>query len=389
MTPLRLVVVVAVLAAAGAAVAIVDEHHSHTTAGPPAVTTTTPASGTGSTSSSAAATDLSLHVTALSPADGAAAVSGLADLRVSFSAAIASTSPPPSLSPPQPGTWSRATSDSFVFVPAMAYLPLSAIKLVVPAGAQGVRGADGGLLARPVTDTFRIADGSTTRLVQLLALLDYSPVAFSATGAAVASSDETAQRAALFEPPAGLYRWRNRGWPKQLTALWNAHSYGVFTKGLVMEFQADHGLPANGATSTALWQSLLGALATGQHNTGGYDYALGNQAQPETLTIWHNGTVVVHVPANTGIAQAPTADGNFPVFARFRRQIMRGTNPDGSKYADPVQYVAYFNGGDAVHYFPRASYGIPQSLGCIELNLSDAAKAWPYLAYGTLVSVIN
>jgi hypothetical protein len=238
-------------------------------------------------------------------------------------------------------------------------------------------------------DGFRIADGSTTRLVQLLALLDYSPVSFTAAGSSVASSDETAQRAALFHPPAGVFRWRDRGWPKQLTELWNAHSYGVFTKGLVMEFEADHGLPTKGTTSTALWQSLLEALAAGQHNTGGYDYALGNQGQPESLTIWHDGKIAVHVPANTGIAQAPTADGNFPVFARFRRQIMRGANPDGSKYADPVQYVAYFNGGDAVHYFPRASYGIPQSLGCIELGLSDAAKAWPYLAYGTLVTVIN
>ena len=31
---------------------------------------------------------------------------------------------------------------------------------------------------------------------------------------------------------------------------------------------------------------------------------------------------------------------------------MKGTNPDGSKYDDPVYYVAYFNGGDAVHHFP-------------------------------------
>ena len=38
---------------------------------------------------------------------------------------------------------------------------------------------------------------------------------------------------------------------------------------------------------------------------------------------------------------------------------MKGTNPDGSKYADPVAWVAYFNGGDAVHYFPRGFYGVP------------------------------
>ncbi len=41
----------------------------------------------------------------------------------------------------------------------------------------------------------------------------------------------------------------------------------------------------------------------------------------------------------------------------------------------------------AVHYFPRASYGFPQSLGCVELPLGPAAKAWPFLTYGTLVTV--
>ena len=49
---------------------------------------------------------------------------------------------------------------------------------------------------------------------------------------------------------------------------------------------------------------------------------------------------------------------------------MRGTNPDGGTYADPVQFVAYFNGGDALHYMPRTSYGDPQSLGCVELPLT-------------------
>jgi hypothetical protein len=66
---------------------------------------------------------------------------------------------------------------------------------------------------------------------------------------------------------------------------------------------------------------------------------------------------------------------------------MKGTNPDGSKYADPVNFVSYFNGSDAVHYYPRGSYGWPQSLGCVELPYDQAQKAWPFLTYGTLVTV--
>ncbi len=61
--------------------------------------------------------------------------------------------------------------------------------------------------------------------------------------------------------------------------------------------------------------------------------------------------------ANTGIGVAPTADGTFPVYEKLPFQIMPGTNPDGSHYADPVEWVSYFNGGDAVHYFDRGSYG--------------------------------
>ncbi len=49
---------------------------------------------------------------------------------------------------------------------------------------------------------------------------------------------------------------------------------------------------------------------------------------------------------------------------------MSGTNPDGSHYNDPgIQFVSYFNGGDALHAFTRAQYGFPQSLGCVEMAL--------------------
>lgn len=52
-----------------------------------------------------------------------------------------------------------------------------------------------------------------------------------------------------------------------------------------------------------------------------------------------------------------------------------------------MTFVAYFDGDDAVHYFTRGSYGSPQSLGCVELPYRVAERAWPYLTYGTLVTV--
>ena len=44
-------------------------------------------------------------------------------------------------------------------------------------------------------------------------------------------------------------------------------------------------------------------------------------------------------------------DGTFPVYLKYYFTYMDGTNPDGSKYHDPVYYANYFNGGDAVHEF--------------------------------------
>ena len=96
---------------------------------------------------------------------------------------------------------------------------------------------------------------------------------------------------------------------------------------------------------------------------------------------------MVSTPANTGIAQSPTEDGTFLVYERLASQVMTGVTPWGTPYSDPVSWVAYFNGSDAVHYIARQSYGYPQSLGCVEVPYGAAEAAWPYLRIGTLVTV--
>ena len=85
---------------------------------------------------------------------------------------------------------------------------------------------------------------------------------------------------------------------------------------------------------------------------------------------------------------APTQLGTFPVFEHIPVGTMSGTNPDGSRYDDPgIRWISYFNGGDALHYYERGSYGFPQSNGCVEMPLAAAAKIWPYTPIGTLVTV--
>ena len=143
----------------------------------------------------------------------------------------------------------------------------------------------------------------------------------------------------------------------------------------------------DGEAGPTVWADLMKDVAAGHDNGNGYSYALASKSAPETLTIWHDGKQSLQTEANTGIPQAPTADGTFPVYLKYVFSHMKGTNPDGSKYDDPVWYASYFNGGDAVHQFDRYSYGSYQSLGCVEVPYSVAKKAYPYLTYGSLVTV--
>jgi lipoprotein-anchoring transpeptidase ErfK/SrfK len=76
------------------------------------------------------------------------------------------------------------------------------------------------------------------------------------------------------------------------------------------------------------------------------------------------------------------------VYSHIAVGTMSGTNPDGTKYHDPgIPWISYFHGGDALHAFPRGSYGSPQSLGCVELQLDVAKQIWPSTPIGTLVTV--
>jgi peptidoglycan hydrolase-like protein with peptidoglycan-binding domain len=339
-----------------------------------------------------------LRVVSVTPGNGAGAVNGQDPVQVVFSAALAQSSPLPAFSPEVPGAWNAGRGGTMVFTPTTPFQPATKETLTIPAGSSGVRSVRGGLLAKPETVQFQTAGWSTLRLEQLLAQLGYLPLTWTAAGGSAAGPtlhagaaspaplSYAAQLSDVYSPPAGTFSWQP-GYPSALTSQWAQGAPSTILTGALMAFQAVHGLTMDGVAGAGTWQAVLNAAVKGEDNPNGYTYAYASKASPETLTIYHDGKVVMHVLANTGIAAAPTADGTFPVYLRYRNQIMRGTNPDGTKYADPVQFVAYFNGGDAVHYFPRYSFGYPQSLGCVELSLGDAAQAWPYLTYGSLVTV--
>ncbi len=225
------------------------------------------------------------------------------------------------------------------------------------------------------------------RAQQLLARLGYLPLRWQR----LVTDSPVSLTQAWNAPPRGLWHWTPA--PEAMHALWSPPGTpNLLTHGALMTFQRVAGLPATGTLTGSTCRALDVATHIDQVDPHGNNFALVNEylgsLHPETLTLWHNGRVVLQTPVNTGITQAQTPFGTFPVYLRYRSQTMSGTTPWGTAYSDPgVPYVNYIDGGVAVHGFLRAAYGFPQSLGCIELPIPAAAQAWKYLHIGTLVTV--
>jgi hypothetical protein len=326
-------------------------------------------------------------VVAVSPSANASQVSPSARVTIRFSEPLALDSPLPRLSPPEDGSWRRVGTDELVFTPSVPVLPLTTETLSIQRASSGVRAANGALLAHGLVEHWQVRDASVLRLQQVLAGLGYLPLTW--TAATKAPSGPEADLAALYDPPAGSFAWRYPNTPATLEADWAPGVDNAMTRGAMVSFEVHDGLPGYTSIRPLLWPALLGAEKAGREDPVGYTYALVSQALPETLTLWHNGADVLDSVVNTGIAATPTPVGTFFVYRRFASTTMSGTNPDGAPYLDTgVRWVSYFDGGVAIHGFVRASYGFPQSLGCVELPLAMAARAWGWIHYGTLVTVL-
>jgi hypothetical protein len=362
---------------------------THASAQPSGSGVTAASGSKASASPSASAPAGPLQIVSETPAAGTTGVNGASDIKIQFSAPLSSSSPLPTLKPNIPGTWQGAGTSTLEFVPASGFAQLTKVEVKIPGGALGVKSAAGSLLAQDTKVKFKTAAYQSARLAELLAQLGYLPLNWTpAAGATVpAATDAQAQLAAAYSAPQGSFAWQS-GYPSELKQFWQDGSGdSLIIKGAVMAFESEQDMGLDGVAGPEVWSALLKAVGSNDQNQNGYTYALAREANPETLTIWHDGHEVFHSLANTGISAAPTTLGTAPVYLRYLHQIMRGKNPDGTKYADPVSYVSYFRAGEAVHYFPRGSYGYPQSLGCVELAYSSAQQAYPYLTFGSLVTV--
>jgi L,D-transpeptidase catalytic domain len=290
----------------------------------------------------------------------------------------------PSLEPSTPGHWRRADAHTLEFVPRGYGFGLDGhVQLKLPVPVERI-----GAARRPTTTmAWTTPVASELRLEELLALLRYLPLRWTATRADAART-VSSQLAAAVHPPAGRFDWRYPNTPAPLVDLWHPGRYNAIVRGAVMAFENEHGLTVDAFAGRRVWQALIADVIAGKPRADGYSYVYVHSAVPQSLNLWHDGRIVLSSPGNTGVPAAPTQLGTFPVFEHIPVGTMSGTNPDGSHYHDPgIRFISYFNHGEAIHAFNRASFGTPQSLGCVELPLAAAAKVWPYTPIGTLVTV--
>ncbi len=339
-------------------------------------------SDNGGSGQAASAAGGGLYLTHTVPAAGAQNVATNTTIEVSFSQPVTLGTVKPVLSPDIGGRWVQTNANTLSYRLHGPLIPSSAMKLSIPGGDSGIHSDGGATLPHSKTLSFDVAAGSTLRLQQLLAQLDYLPVSFTPSGPAPRLQDTALDQ-------AGTFNWRWPTLPTQLTSQWTQGTNNAITKAAIEAFENQNNLGVDGIAGPAVWTSLVNDAINGKASSTPYVYVLVNKVEPENLTLWEDGDAkYVGVPVNTGAPGADTTDGTFAVFEHVRYSEMKGTNTDGSTYDDKnIPYASYFNGGDALHGFIRSSYGSPQSNGCVEMSYADAALVWPLTPIGTLVTV--
>jgi hypothetical protein len=285
---------------------------------------------------------------------------------------------------PVAGRWRTVDAHTLTFTPSGFGFPLgSNIALRLPHAATVVTAAKARSLR---TLGWLVPQGSTMRLEQLLAEQGYLPLTFHES--TPVAKTLSAQLDAAVTAPQGTFSWRWGSTPTLLKDLWAPGAPNDILRGAIMAFQDQHGLATDGFAGPLVWGALVRDQLSGRTSSAGYTFVDVTKHIPERLTLWHSGATILVTPANTGVAAAPTQSGVYPVFYHIPSGTMTGTNPDGSHYSDPgIKWISYFHGGDALHGFPRGSYGTPQSVGCVEMPDDVAGRVWPYTPIGTLVDV--
>jgi hypothetical protein len=211
---------------------------------------------------------------------------------------------------------------------------------------------------------------------------------------------------------------------------WNAQN--PFIRGAIVQFERANGiLGKRGVSYGRLHRSVVKVLFNkkAKADPWAWEWVYVTKAsgtkQPERLHIWEHGKGWIwHTRVNTGVLGS-TPEGTWPIYQRLPKTTMRGVFPvpiswgayramEGQQvpqwagsslmqsavgivnghpvrwqpYSDPgILWVNYFDDGRGIHYYPRASYGFPQSAGCVEEPYKAAPITYRFLHYGVPVTV--
>ena len=289
--------------------------------------------------------------------------------------------PRPKLTPQTAGTWTDVGNYEF-FRPVSTLEPCTTYSLAVPAGTVA---AHHRRLAQARRASFTVACPGVTAVQEALARLNYLPYTLhgfvGASSTAPLTRVEAVRRA--FELPQGILRANVPDAPPLTMG-----TVDPTTTGAMEVFEGDHNLPIGTSITPQFWTELMADETIAKRNPNPYTWVTVTETLPETLEVHEDAKIALSTPANTGVPGAATQQGIFPIYVRYVTTTMIGNNVDGSHYVDPgVPWVNYFNGGDAVHGYPRPGYGYPQSNGCVELPISTAQTVYGMLAVGDLVIV--
>lgn len=313
------------------------------------------------------------------PAIVADAVNGV---EIELNGAPDPSGPTPALHPSVAGTWS-IVGDYEKFTPTTTLAPCGRYVLAV-SGRTLVSGDK--TLGKRRAFAFSVQCPSVTALQEALARLNYLPYKLESLSGLNLNVPLTTTLAAqrAYDLPRGYLRADYRDVPPLKLG-----TMDPTTTGALEIWDQDHDIAPGTAPNAALWRILLIEEARNYKNPRPYTWVtVTEQTTPEWLEVHENNRVVIKSLANTGVPGATTQTGDFPIYVRYVTTTMKGTNVDGTKYDDPgIPWVNYFNGGDAVHGYPRASYGFPQSNGCVELPIPAAARVYTQLAVGDMVDV--
>ncbi|MHB8242059.1 MAG: L,D-transpeptidase family protein [Solirubrobacteraceae bacterium] len=323
-----------------------------------------------------------LPPTKLAAVPGHAIANGSDPIVVALTAPVDAASPPPTLRPEVAGSWS-VVGDSEVFTPVSTLQPCSSYTLTIWSRTASTAHAP---LGKRRTVGLNVACPPLAAAQQALAKLGYLGASFKARYTVTLPAGAESRREAAvhaFHPPRGALVPHPSNAPAVALG-----QLDETTRGALTVYQSEHGLEETGEPNRDTWSSLLSALSANRRNPDPYTWVSVSESIPETLEVHRGAHVVLSTTANTGVPGAETAQGIFPIYSRLVSTTMTGTDPDGTKYVAPdVPWVNYFNGGDAVHGYPRSSYGTPQSNGCVELPIETAQRVFGMLRLGDVVEV--